>query len=144
MSETTVRYNKSDQNVENEVSGNLKVGNQLDANVYATKKTIAQGMLDVALLTANASQLKYCLQLGTKSKFYYFMVTLISSSIILQISLGVAIILKSRFNINKDHHQRSAEFYNNTIVWIVFVITVINIIISAFGFDLNQPSAPIK
>ena len=25
----------------------------LDANVYATKKTIAQGMLDVALLTAN-------------------------------------------------------------------------------------------
>merc|ERR1711997_19102 len=36
----------------------------LDANRYATKKTIAQGMLDVALLTANASQLKYVLQLG--------------------------------------------------------------------------------
>ena len=34
----------------------------LDANRYATKKTIAQGMLDIALLTANASQLKYILQ----------------------------------------------------------------------------------
>ena len=35
---------------------------RLDANRYATKKTIAQGMLDVALLTANASQLKYVMQ----------------------------------------------------------------------------------
>lgn len=43
----------------------------LDANVYATKKTIAQGMLDVALLTANASQLKYLLQLGRDQQFYY-------------------------------------------------------------------------
>lgn len=43
----------------------------LDANVYATKKTIAQGMLDVALLTANASQLKYLLQLGKDQQFYY-------------------------------------------------------------------------
>ena len=43
----------------------------LDANVYATKKTIAQGMLDVALLTANASQLKYLLQLGKAQQFFY-------------------------------------------------------------------------
>jgi hypothetical protein len=43
----------------------------LDANVYATKKTIAQGMLDVALLTANASQLKYLLQLGKEQQFFY-------------------------------------------------------------------------
>ena len=43
----------------------------LDANVYATKKTIAQGMLDVALLTANASQLKYLLQLGKDQQFFY-------------------------------------------------------------------------
>ena len=41
---------------------------RLDANRYATKKTIAQGMLDVALLTANASQLKYILQVGSQVK----------------------------------------------------------------------------
>ncbi|KZS09722.1 Ninjurin C-like protein [Daphnia magna] len=39
------------------------IGKTLDAKKYATKKTIAQGMLDIALLTANASQLKYVLQL---------------------------------------------------------------------------------
>lgn len=57
----------------------------LDANRYATKKTIAQGMLDIALLTANASQLKYVLQVGTRHEFYRLMLTLITISISLQV-----------------------------------------------------------
>ena len=59
----------------------------LDANRYATKKTIAQGMLDVALLTANASQLKYVLQLGDSHPFYELMISLIVISIILQVCI---------------------------------------------------------
>jgi hypothetical protein len=42
-------------------------------------------MLDIALLTANASQLKYVLQAGTKHPFYTLMLSLISISIILQV-----------------------------------------------------------
>lgn len=57
----------------------------LDANRYATKKTIAQGMLDIALLTANASQLKYILQVGEKHEFYTLLLTLITVSIVLQV-----------------------------------------------------------
>ncbi|GFV54883.1 hypothetical protein TNCV_4446591 [Trichonephila clavipes] len=34
----------------------------IDVNLYATKKSVAQGMMDIALLTANASQLKYILK----------------------------------------------------------------------------------
>ena len=60
----------------------------LDANRYATKKTIAQGMLDVALLTANASQLKYVLQVGEDNHpFYHLMLALIILSIILQVNV---------------------------------------------------------
>lgn len=85
----------------------------MDANRYATKKTIAQGMLDIALLTANASQLKYILQVsgsihfkclmitrfqficdfsfifqvGNKHEFYTLMLTLISISIIMQVRI---------------------------------------------------------
>ncbi len=59
----------------------------LDANRYATKKTIAQGLLDVALLTANASQLKYVLQVGRDNHpFYDLMLALIITSIVLQVS----------------------------------------------------------
>ncbi|XP_030749773.1 ninjurin-2 isoform X3 [Sitophilus oryzae] len=61
----------------------------LDVNKYATKKTIAQGLLDVALLTANASQLKYVLQVGEKHEFYSLMLSLISISIILQVTAGL-------------------------------------------------------
>ena len=43
-------------------------------------------MLDIALLTANASQLKYVLQTGNNHEFYYVMVTLISLSIVLQVT----------------------------------------------------------
>lgn len=63
----------------------------MDANRYATKKTIAQGMLDIALLTANASQLKYILQVGEQHQFYKLMLILISLSIVLQVSLTLLI-----------------------------------------------------
>ena len=42
---------------------------QLDPNIYSTKKTVAQGMLDIALLSANASQLRYVLQVLEISAF---------------------------------------------------------------------------
>merc|ERR1712141_343681 len=72
----------------------------LDANRYATKKTIAQGMLDVALLTANASQLKYVLQLGVdKHPFYHLMLGLIIVSIVLQ---GIVACLSLSLNLLRD------------------------------------------
>ena len=55
-----------------------------NANKYATKKTIAQGMLDVALLTSNASHLKLVLQ-DDNHPFYGPLVFLISLSILLQV-----------------------------------------------------------
>lgn len=59
----------------------------MDPNIYATRKTVAQGMMDIALMTANASQLKYVLMSWPRS--YYFSVTigLITLSIILQVSV---------------------------------------------------------
>lgn len=58
----------------------------MDVNRYATKKTVTQGMLDLALLTANASQLKYILQNGDQLQFYTLLLWLISASILLQVS----------------------------------------------------------
>ena len=37
---------------------------KMNANQYATKKTIAHGMLDIALLTANAWQLSFFVQVN--------------------------------------------------------------------------------
>ncbi|OQR72555.1 ninjurin-2-like [Tropilaelaps mercedesae] len=117
----------------------------LDANVYATKKSIAQGMLDVALLTANASQLKYILQVGNKHEFYLTMLSLISISIVLQCLIGLVLVAIFRFNINKLDQQWWANRLNNVLVWLVFSATLCNVFISAFGIDWGHAKeAPLS
>ncbi|CAH0401419.1 unnamed protein product [Chilo suppressalis] len=182
----------------------------LDANRYATKKTVAQGMLDIALLTSNASQLKYVLQVGPKHEFYTLLVVLISISIVLQkaTGMGAEVLLESaadwvhlalEVNYLHDHRSRavlhtsagspeiprvipavepqlgreavrcgdtvnsfnvllvgllfviiggldlndhddqpSALVLNDVIVIFIFVISVINIVISAFGIEYSN------
>jgi len=120
---------------------------QLDPNRYATKKTIAQGMLDVALLTANASQLRYVLQVGDRHEFYTLMVALISISIILQILVGILMMVLGALDINEDEskQQMAADIINDITVIMVFLITLLNVIISGFGMshaDLMVSTTP--
>ncbi|XP_018321548.1 ninjurin-2 isoform X3 [Agrilus planipennis] len=105
----------------------------LDANKYATKKTISQGLLDIALLTANASQLKYILQVGTRHEFYTLMLTLIIISIILQVvQAALNILLGSMWNINNKQDHEGANWMNNLICIMNIVVVAIDIIIGMF------------
>ncbi|XP_065166761.1 ninjurin-2-like isoform X4 [Atheta coriaria] len=107
----------------------------LDANKYATKKTIAQGLLDVALLTANASQLKYILQVGEKHEFYTLMLTLIIVSIVLQVLVGL---LSLSLNLLRDCRLHLEDFHASAVclnyftMFCAFAITVLNLLISCF------------
>ncbi|KAM8706482.1 hypothetical protein ACLKA7_010709 [Drosophila subpalustris] len=114
----------------------------MDANRYATKKTIAQGMLDIALLTANASQLKYILQVGEQHQFYKLMLILISLSIVLQLLVGILFVAIGSLNINKQHDQNAAIILNDIILVVIFVISVLNVIISGFGIEYS--SQPLR
>lgn len=69
----------------------------LNMNTYANKKSAAESMLDVALLMANASQLKAVLEHGPDFFFYVPLVTFISISLILQIAVGVMLIFIGMF-----------------------------------------------
>lgn len=64
----------------------------LNMNHYANKKSAAESMLDVALLMANASQLKAVLEQGPSFTFYVPLITLISVSLILQVLVGILLI----------------------------------------------------
>lgn len=63
---------------------------ELNINRYATKKTVAKGLLDVALLSANASQLKVVLSSKDTTWSHYLVLTLISISIFVQVSSSPA------------------------------------------------------
>lgn len=61
-------------------------------NHYANKKSAVESMLDVALLMANASQLKAVLEQGPDVSLYTLIITLISVSLCLQVAVGVLLI----------------------------------------------------
>lgn len=71
----------------------------LNINTYANKKSAAESMLDVALLMANASQLKAVLEHGPDFVFYVPLVTFISISLTLQILVGVLLIFIGMFGL---------------------------------------------
>merc|ERR1712037_463365 len=130
-------------------SGNPSMveGKTLDANRYATKKTVAQGMLDIALLTTNASQLKYLLQVGDGHGFYAVVLGLVIGSILLQVPsyqpclvvlVGILFLILGGLDINDADHQKTANILNNTATVVVFLITLLNVVISGFNIQHTE------
>ncbi|XP_059613120.1 ninjurin-A-like isoform X2 [Phlebotomus argentipes] len=104
-----------------------------DVNVYQHKKTLAQGMMDLALLSANANQLRYVLESYTRHPYYYFSVTFISMSLILQVAVGIGLVLNSRYDVRNQDDICKANKINNFTVIGIFLITIVNVFISSFG-----------
>lgn len=65
-----------------------------DDHSYASKKNVAEGMMDIALLTANANQLRFLITYNTDSKTFHMSVGLIILSLVLQVCVGIALIFK--------------------------------------------------
>ncbi|CAG2117462.1 unnamed protein product [Medioppia subpectinata] len=117
------------------------VSPQMDMNMYATRKTIAQGIMDLGLMCANASQLKYVLLNANQHKYFEVTIALITLSIILQIIVGIVFILLGRLNINFFVDRKKADLLNNGSVILIFLITVVNVLITAFGPSDSSGSA---
>nr|CAD7433192.1 unnamed protein product [Timema monikensis] len=203
----------------------------VDLNVYQHKKTLAQGMMDLALLSANANQLRYVLESDGRHPYYYPGLVLISMSIFLQVysrkeamagtssklndldildyldtidsdfvdesdsditsdddnvpdlrnpavhnmsdsdengmddedyreipspeqllpppksyvTVGVGLILNSRYNVKRERDIWKADRINNLTVLGIFLVTVTNIFISAFGVAASPSEVePLK
>ncbi|XP_015607357.1 ninjurin-1 isoform X2 [Cephus cinctus] len=106
---------------------------------YAAKKTVAQGMMDVALITANANQLRYLIEFQRHSPTFFVSVFLIVVSLLLQIAVGVSLIFKGRFDMKGESKFAHARRINNYVVSGVFMITIINVFIASF--NISTPPA---
>lgn len=117
-----------------EVGATLPSGETIpDLNVYQHKKTLAQGMMDLALFSANANQLRYVLETFRTHPYYYPSVVLISISLLLQVVVGVGLIWNATYNVRNQKDLCRANKINNITTICVFLVTVINVFISAFG-----------
>ncbi|CAJ1050732.1 ninjurin-1 [Xyrichtys novacula] len=113
----------------------------LNMNHYANKKSAAESMLDVALLMANASQLKAVLEQGPDFTFYVPLITLISISLILQILVGILLIFIVKWNLNDERMHYRLNIMENVATAFVFIIVVVNVFITAFGVQRPNTSS---
>ncbi|XP_033943637.1 ninjurin-1-like [Pseudochaenichthys georgianus] len=97
-------------------------------------------MLDVALLMANASQLKAVMEQGPNLSFYTPIITLISISLCLQVAVGVLLIFTVRWNQNDEQRHRRLNIMENLTTCLVFIIVVINIFITLSAIDMYAVS----
>ncbi|XP_067400253.1 ninjurin-1 isoform X2 [Emydura macquarii macquarii] len=112
-----------------------------NVNHYANKKSAAESMLDIALLMANASQLKAVMEQGPSFSFYIPLIILISISLTLQVGVGVLLIFLVKYDLNNPARHHKLDFLNNLATGLVFIIVVVNIFITAFG--VQKPVAGI-
>uniref|UniRef100_A0A8D0G9P5 Ninjurin 1 n=1 Tax=Sphenodon punctatus TaxID=8508 RepID=A0A8D0G9P5_SPHPU len=117
----------------------LRTNRPININHYANKKSAAESMLDIALLMANASQLKAVMEQGPTFSFYVTLIILISISLALQIGVGVLLIFLVKYDLNNPAKHAKLDFLNNLATGLVFIIVVVNIFITAFG--VQKPSS---
>uniref|UniRef100_A0A8D0H0R9 Ninjurin 2 n=1 Tax=Sphenodon punctatus TaxID=8508 RepID=A0A8D0H0R9_SPHPU len=108
-------------------------GDNININHYATKKSVAESMLDMALFMANATQLKAVLEQGPSFQYYATLASLISISLLLQIAIGILLIIIARLNLNDVAKQQRLDVLNNAATALVFITVILNIFITAFG-----------
>lgn len=104
-----------------------------DVNLYQHKKTVAQGMMDLALLSANANQMRYVLQTDGQHSYFYPALIMIGMSLFLQIAVGIGLIWNSRYNVKEHIEMCMANRANNWTVIGIFLVMILNVFISSFG-----------
>ncbi|KAJ8888982.1 hypothetical protein PR048_008476 [Dryococelus australis] len=110
---------------------------------YAAKKTVAQGMMDIALITSNANQLRYLLEYGQKTASFYFAVSFITISLMLQVAVGISLIFKGKLDLKGEAKMVHANKINNYVVVGVFLITIINVFVAAFSVPGESAKAVV-
>lgn len=88
----------------------------------ARKKTMVQGMIDVALLSSNIGHLRDVLDAGSDHKYYQVSVYLISGSVILQMLIGIGIAMLPPI-----------KFFENLLSTMIYIVLFLNLFITAFA-----------
>ncbi|EDW18895.1 ninjurin-B [Drosophila mojavensis] len=96
---------------------------------YASSKNVAEGLMDIALLSANANQLRFLITYNHAASTFYCSLALVILSLVLQVLVGIVLIFKRRL---KRCQSRNYMRTNEALIMGVFLITVINVLLAAF------------
>ena len=128
--------------LENTASSPVKIKKEKKEKKTITSKTFAHGLMDMSLMTSNASQLRFIMS-NPEHEFYQLLIGLLIISVILQILSGIVLIVsdyyKSQIKEKDRQNQRKRKVMNFVALAMMMLITSVNILITAF----NTPSAHV-
>lgn len=101
-------------------------------NIYANRKNFAGGLINFALILANANQLRFVIE-SDFSGIQCATIILISLSIVLQIVAGILTFLDHCKKVQSNEDLEKVNAYNKAISIINMIISVINAIIIGLG-----------
>lgn len=106
----------------------------IDINQYHRSKNFSQALMNLALLAANANQMKYLLESADQRPLFYISFSFILVSLFVQILVKVCLMINYRYDMNDQDHVRKALRVNNFITFAVLVITLVNLAITGIIF----------
>lgn len=129
------------ENQDDDIDGRRAKLKRQDTSTYVAKKTAVQGLMDVALLSANANQLRYIMEYGPDNYSYIIILVLIIASLILQVLVGMSLIFKGRYYYMGK--RKEAQKINDYVLVAMFLISTINIFVATFTqIGPGRPSDP--
>ena len=119
------------ENLELSPQSGPKKNNSFDPNHYAVTKTVAKGLLNVALITTNANQLKTTIDEGSENnEFYGLIIPLATISMLLQTAMGIMGVFIGVKDINDEQHQGKATTLNKYLLILGVITVVINVLLA--------------
>ena len=73
-----------------------------------------------------------------KENFMFPLQALVALSIVLQVIVGIMLLVLGSMEVKTPEEKRHVHKINDTTVGLIFVITVLNVFIGAFGIKLSD------
>ncbi|CAF0857774.1 unnamed protein product [Didymodactylos carnosus] len=99
-------------------------------NRYATKKTIAEGSFEIALLITNAVQLKVLLGHMDRTPLWWVGIALVSASLLIQVLNGCILVILGLDDITKQRRQTRLVSLNNLSLILSVILSAVNIVLN--------------
>ena len=119
------------------LSGETVALRERELTSFSRQKNYVGGLIDVALLIANANQLKHAMRIAdTTYRIGVLVVT--SISIALQLVVGILLVLDNRLLLTTRTDLKTSKRYILAIQIITVIIVVINTILTVVASDATE------
>ena len=119
------------------LSGETVALRERELTSFSRQKNYVGGLIDVALLIANANQLKHAMRIADPT-YRIGILVVTSISIALQLVVGILLVLDNRLLLTTRTDLKTSKRYILAIQIITVIIVVINTILTVVASDATE------